>query len=134
LPGIYRSQFHERLKKEPPEANSLRADIGFLLEKLDVFRLEALRPLDHVKRHRLAFLKAAESIRLDGGEMHENIFAGLPVDKAETLSAVKTTLLFLVPICYLAWYYSDWRGPRRRKWRSPGVRGENGTPRKSIGN
>jgi len=46
-------------------------------------------------------LKAAESIRLDGGEMHENIFAGLPVHKAETLSVVKTTLLFLVPICYL---------------------------------
>jgi hypothetical protein len=68
---------------------------------LDVFCLEALRPLDHVKLHRLAFLKAAESIRLDGGEMHENIFAGLPVDKAETLSVVKTTLLFLVPICYL---------------------------------
>jgi len=103
LPGIYRSQFHERLKKEPPEANSLRADIGFLLEKLDVFRLEALRPLDHVKRHRLAFLKAAESIRLDGGEMHENIFAGLPVDKAETLLASLKPLYSSLPICYLAY-------------------------------
>ena len=63
--------------------------IGFLLEKLDVFCLEALGPLDHVKLHRLAFLKAAEPIRLDGGEMHENIFAGLTADKAEALGIVK---------------------------------------------
>jgi hypothetical protein len=76
-------------KKEPPEANSLRADIGFLLEKLDVFCLEALGPLDHVKLHRLAFLKAAESIRLYGREMHENIVAGLTAKKAIALGVVK---------------------------------------------
>jgi hypothetical protein len=61
----------------------------FSLDELDVFCLEALGALDHVKLHRLAFLKAAESIRLDGREMHENIVAGLTADEAETLCVVK---------------------------------------------
>jgi hypothetical protein len=61
----------------------------FPLDDLDVFCLEALWPLDHVKLHRLSFLKAAESIRLNGGEMHENIFAGLAADKTEALGIVK---------------------------------------------
>jgi hypothetical protein len=66
-----------------------RADIGFFLEKLDVFCLEALGPLDYIKLHRLAFLKAAESIRLNGREMHENIRAGLTADEPEALGVVK---------------------------------------------
>jgi hypothetical protein len=77
-------------KKEPPGSEfSLRAVLCFLLEKLDVFCLEALGPLDHVKLHRLAFLKATESIRLDGREMHENIIAGLTAKKAIALGVVK---------------------------------------------
>ena len=64
--------------------------MGFLfLEKLDVFCLEALGPLDHVKLHRLAFLKAAESIRPDCREMHKHIIAGLTADKAKTFGIVK---------------------------------------------
>jgi len=61
----------------------------FSLDELDVFCLEALGSLDHVKLHRLAFLKAAESVRLDGREMHENIVAGLTADKTEALRVVK---------------------------------------------
>jgi len=61
----------------------------FSLDELDVFCLEALGSLDHVKLHRLAFLKAAESVRLDGREMHENIVAGLTADKTEALGVVK---------------------------------------------
>ena len=61
----------------------------FSLDELDVFCLEALGALDHVKLHRLAFLKAAESVRPDGREMHENIVAGLTADEAETLCVVK---------------------------------------------
>src|ERR1044072_5856396 len=77
-------------KKEPTGSEfSPGAVLCFLLEKLDVFCLEALRSLDHVKLHRLAFLKATESIRLDGREMHENIVARLPADKAKALSVVK---------------------------------------------
>jgi hypothetical protein len=36
----------------------------------------------------LAFLKAAESIRLDDGEMHENIIAGLTAKKAIAFGVV----------------------------------------------
>jgi hypothetical protein len=61
----------------------------FSLDELDVFCLEALGALDHVKLHRLAFLKAAESVRLDGREMHENIIAGLTADKTKDLIVVK---------------------------------------------
>jgi hypothetical protein len=77
-------------KKEPPGSEvSLRAVLCFLLERLDVFCLEALRPLYHVKLHRLALLKATESIRLNGREMHENILAGLTADEPEALGVVK---------------------------------------------
>ena len=61
----------------------------FSLDELDVFCLETLGSLDHVELHRLAFLKAAESVRLDGREMHENIVAGLTADKTEALRVVK---------------------------------------------
>jgi hypothetical protein len=45
--------------------------------------------LDHVKLHRLAFLEAAESIRLNGREMPENIIAGLAADEAEAFGVVE---------------------------------------------
>ena len=77
-------------KKHRPAANSrFRADLRFHSDELDIFCLEALRALDHVKLHRLAFLKAAESVRLDGREMHENIVAGLTAKKAIALGVVK---------------------------------------------
>jgi hypothetical protein len=50
----------------------------------------------------LAFLKAAESIRLDGGEMHENIVAGLTADKPVAFGVVKPLYcsLFQFITCY----------------------------------
>jgi hypothetical protein len=100
-----RLHFHERLrKKEPPGSEfSLRADLHSYLEGLDVFCLEALGALDHVKLHRLAFLKAAESVRLDSREMHKNIIAGLTAKKAIALGVVKPLCcsLFQFVTCFL---------------------------------
>ena len=79
-------------KRQPPAANSRGGQLCspvFALEGLDVFCLEALGALDHVKLHRLAFLKAAESIRLDGREMHENIIAGPTAKKTIAFGVVK---------------------------------------------
>ena len=74
----------------------------FSLDELDVFCLETLGSLDHVKLHRLAFLKAAESVRLDGREMHENIVAGLTADKPVAFGVVKPLYcsLFQFITCY----------------------------------
>ena len=76
-------------KKEPPGSEFSLPGGSAFLEDLDVFCLEALRALDHVKLHRLAFLKAAESVRPDGREMHENIIPGLTAKKAIALGVVK---------------------------------------------
>ena len=59
------------------------------LDRSDVFRLEAFRPLGDVELDRLAFLQAAKAACLDGRKMHENIVAGLAADKAEAFGVVK---------------------------------------------
>ena len=55
-----------------------------VLEDLYVLCLKALGAVGDVKLHRLAFLQTLESIRLDSGEMHENISAVAATD--ETIS------------------------------------------------
>ncbi len=59
------------------------------LDRLDALCLQALRPLRDGELYRLAFLQAAETAGLDGREMHEYVFAGLPRDEAESLGVVK---------------------------------------------
>jgi len=59
------------------------------LERLYVLSLQALGSLFHFELYRLAFLQAAETVRLDGRKMHENIFAALARDESETLGIVK---------------------------------------------
>src|SRR5450631_1974258 len=59
------------------------------LQRPDVLSLPALGPFGNLKLHTLAFLQAAESARLDRREMHENIFAALPADKAVAFGIVK---------------------------------------------
>jgi hypothetical protein len=91
--GFAASSAERFRKKQPPAANSRSGRLCssvIALEKLDVFCLEALGTLDHVKVHRLVFLKAAESTRLYGREMHENIIAGLTAKKAIALRVVKS--------------------------------------------
>jgi hypothetical protein len=60
------------------------------LKCLNVFRLQALWTLHHVKLHRLAFLQAAEAAGLDCREMHEDIpLAGVTADETITLGVVE---------------------------------------------
>jgi len=59
------------------------------LDRAHVLGLPALRPFGHVELHGLAFLQASESAGLNGGEMHENVFASLAADKAVALSVVE---------------------------------------------
>ena len=59
------------------------------LQGPNVLSLPALGALGDFELHALAFLQAAEASRLDGGEMHENIFAALPADKAIAFRVVK---------------------------------------------
>jgi len=55
------------------------------LQNLNVLGLQALGTFGHIELDRLAFLQAAESVRLDRGVMNEYVLARLPRDKAKTL-------------------------------------------------
>src|SRR6478672_4362678 len=75
--------------------------IAYFLERLYVLSLPALGSLHDVELNRLTFLKAAESVRLDGGEVDENVLAILAADKSKTLSVVEPLYcsLFHVTVC-----------------------------------
>jgi len=59
------------------------------LENLNVLGLKAFGAAGHIECDGLTFLKAPEPIRLDGGEMHEDILAVLAADEAKPLRIVK---------------------------------------------
>jgi len=59
------------------------------LERLDVFRLQALGAFGHVELHRLALLKALETSRLDCREMHKNVVATLTANEAVAFGVVE---------------------------------------------
>ena len=54
-----------------------------------VLRLEPLGAAHDVELDRLAFLEAAEAIRLNSREVNEDVFAILPADETKTLCVVK---------------------------------------------
>jgi hypothetical protein len=58
----------------------LRAFLVATLHSLNVLSLQALRAFGHIELHRLAFLQALETARLNSGEMHEDILATLTAD------------------------------------------------------
>ena len=60
-----------------------------LLDALDVLSLPALRAFDHVKLNLLTFLQAAETVGLNGGEVHENVFTILAADETIALGIVE---------------------------------------------
>src|SRR5205085_2990883 len=98
-------------RRKPKEAIRSRiASSTSRLDRPDVFRLPALRTLGHVEFHRLAFLQALETACLDGGEMHENIFARLPADETVALGIVEPlhSSLFHVVLVFL-FVYLRWR-------------------------
>jgi hypothetical protein len=59
------------------------------LDAFDVFRLPALGAFHYVELNLLTFLQAAKTIRLDGGEVNENVLAILAADKTIALGIVK---------------------------------------------
>jgi hypothetical protein len=61
--------------KKAAEAALMRKLLG--LESANVLCLPAFLSFGHSEFNRLAILQAAVSVRLDSGEMHENVFSVL---------------------------------------------------------
>src|SRR5437868_15367188 len=61
----------------------------FSLQGLHVLCLKALGTFRYIELHRLTFLQAPKAVAADSREMHENVFASLTADKAESLGIVK---------------------------------------------
>jgi hypothetical protein len=59
------------------------------LEAYDVFRLQTLRAFADLELYGLALVQAAVTFRLNGRVVHENIFATLALNEAETLASIK---------------------------------------------
>ena len=59
------------------------------LDRLHVLGLPALRTFDHIELDLLPFLQAAESVRLNSGEVNEHILPILAADESITLGVVK---------------------------------------------
>jgi hypothetical protein len=60
-----------------------------VLQRLNVGGLQTLRAADDFKLDRLAVVQAPVSIRLDCGEMDENVLSGLALNEAVTLTGVE---------------------------------------------
>src|SRR6266850_3256672 len=72
----------------------------------DVACLEALGAFEQIELHGLALVQSAITVLLNGGEMHEYVFAGGPLDEAKTLGSVEplhcsllSHKLLLSPLC-----------------------------------
>jgi hypothetical protein len=76
-------------RNEEARDSSFRASSCRSLQNLNILGLKALRALGHIELNGLTFLEAPEPIRLNRGEMHKDIFTGLPAYKAEPLGVVK---------------------------------------------
>ena len=59
------------------------------LEANDVLGLQALGALADFEFNRLPFVEALIPLRLDGGEVHEDILTGLALDEPVTLAGVE---------------------------------------------
>ena len=70
------------------------------LEHLYAFSQETPGSLDHAELDCLTFLEGAEAARLNGGEMYEDIFAGLTGDETKTFSVVKPLYCTLFHFVY----------------------------------
>jgi len=60
-----------------------------ILQNLHVLCLPTLGAFDDIELHWLAFLQAAKSVRLNCGEMNEDILAIFPADKAISLGVIE---------------------------------------------
>lgn len=72
----------------------------------DVFGLETLRPLFHFEFHLLPFVQRFIAVRLDGGEMNENVFARLSLNESVPFGGIKPfhCTLFFAQLRYSSAY------------------------------
>jgi hypothetical protein len=59
------------------------------LERLYVRRLQTLGALGYLEFNRLAFVQRFVPLRLNRGEMYENIFAGLALNEPESFAGIE---------------------------------------------
>ncbi len=59
------------------------------LEASDVRSLQTLRSAGNFEFNRLAFVQRFIALRLNRGEMDENILAGLALDESESLAGIE---------------------------------------------
>ena len=86
------TDYHHRTacKREEAISRGYRLSAEFVgLDSLNVFGLQALGALGDAELYRLALLEALESARLDGREMHENIFPCLTLDEPVALRSIE---------------------------------------------
>ena len=78
--------------------------LALVLENLYVLCLKALGAVGDAKLHRLAFLQTLKSIRLDSGEMHENISAIAAADETISFCVIEPFHCSLFHYLYLFFY------------------------------
>jgi hypothetical protein len=78
-------------RKSPASSRAfLSLKIQSILDRLNVLGLEAFGAAHDIELYALAFLKAAEAVRVDRGEVNEDIFVvALARNEAEALGIVK---------------------------------------------
>jgi hypothetical protein len=59
------------------------------LERLNVGSLQTLGAADNLEFNGLPLVEGAVAVRLDGGEMDENVLAALALDKSKALAGIK---------------------------------------------
>src|SRR5436309_14452607 len=86
----------------------------------DVACLKSFRTFEQVELHALAVIQGAIAVLLDGGEMHEDVFAGGPLDEAKPFGSVEplhcsllSHKLLLSPLC--VWNLLRSRDDRERR-------------------
>ena len=78
-------RFCRLTKKDGP----VTAGPSFRLEASDVRSLQALRAARDFEFNRLAFVQRLVSLRLNGGEMDENVLTRLALDESKSLTSVE---------------------------------------------
>ena len=101
----YLERGHSSNEKPGTKPGFLFTDRSVYLCRLNVLGLEALGATHDVELNALTFLKAAEAVRVDCGEMYEDVFVvALARNKAEAFGVVKPldcTLFHFggIPLC-----------------------------------
>ena len=85
------------------------------LERLNVGSLQALGAADNLEFNGLTLIERAITVRLNGGEMDENVLAALALDETKTLAGVKPlhcSLFFhrCVPLIYKSYLMHSFSG------------------------